>query len=76
MQIKIDYIFWSRQSLLENLVEKYGVEGEKKEVTSGDKVRVAGILFNDSQLQEYISDMLGKTKRTNIRADLDTYYSC
>ena len=38
----------SQQRLLESLFEKYGVEGEKKDVTTGDKVRVAGILFNSS----------------------------
>ena len=61
----------SQQRLLESLFEKYGVEGEKKDVTTDDKVRVAGILFNNSQLREYIPDMLGKTRGSNIRAEID-----
>jgi hypothetical protein len=34
--------------LLEFLFKKYRVEGETKEVTTNDKVRVASILFNHS----------------------------
>jgi hypothetical protein len=56
---------------LEFLLENYGVKGETKEVTTNDKVRVIGILFNHSQLQEYIPEMLGKTRESNVRADLD-----
>ena len=39
-----------QQNLLEFLFKKYRVEGKKREATTDDKVWVAGILFNDSQL--------------------------
>jgi hypothetical protein len=65
----------SQQNLLEFRFKKYGVEEEMKEVTTDDKVRVAGILFNHSQLQEYIPDMLGKTRGSKVRADLDAMSS-
>jgi hypothetical protein len=61
----------SQQNLLEFLFKKYGIEEEMKEVTTNDKVQVAGILFNHSQLQEYISDILGKNRGSKVRADLD-----
>jgi hypothetical protein len=60
-----------QQRLLEALFEKYGVKGEKKDVTTDDKVHVTGILFNNSQLREYIPDMLGKTRGSNTRAEID-----
>jgi hypothetical protein len=53
------YILLQR-TLLECHFEKYRVEGEKKEVSNGNKVRIAGIIFNDSQLREYISDLWGR----------------
>ena len=40
-------------------------------MTTDDKVHVTGILFNNSQLREYIPDMLGKTRGSNIRAEID-----
>ncbi len=44
---------------------------EKKEVTNDNKVQVAEILFNDSQLREYIPDKLGKTRGGKVKADID-----
>jgi hypothetical protein len=38
----------SQHNVLEFLFKKYRVEGETKEVTTNDKVRVASILFNHS----------------------------
>ena len=56
--------------------KKYEYVGEKKSVTTKNKVRVASFICNDSQLQEYISDMLDKTSGSNFRADLDAEVSC
>jgi hypothetical protein len=50
----------SQQKLLELLFEKYGVEGEKKEATTDNKIQVAGIVF--SELREYIPAMLGSLR--------------
>jgi hypothetical protein len=41
----------SQKNLLEFLFKKYGIEEETKKVTTDDKVRVAGILFNHSQCE-------------------------
>jgi hypothetical protein len=60
---------------LEFLFKKYGVEEEMKEVTTDDKVWVVGILFNRSQMQEYIPNMSGKTRGSKVRADLDAVSS-
>ena len=65
------FYFLSQQKLVELLFEKYGVEGEKKNVTSDVKIRVAGILFNHSELLKYILDILGKMRGSQFRADLD-----
>jgi hypothetical protein len=35
-----------------------------------------GILFNDSQLQEFIPDLLGKVRGGNVRADQYAPSSC
>jgi hypothetical protein len=48
----------------------------QKEVTTNDKVWVMGILFNDSQLQDYIPDMLGKMRGGHFWPDLDVASSC
>ncbi len=58
-----------QQKLLELLFEKYGVEGETKEATTKDKIRVAGSVF--SELREYIPDMLGCLRGSKIRVELD-----
>jgi hypothetical protein len=65
------FYFLSQKKLFELVFEKYGVEGEKKNVTSDDKIRVAGILFSYSELRECIPDMLGKMRGSQFRADLD-----
>ncbi len=57
------------QKLLELLFEKYGVEGETKEATTDNKIRVVGIVFDE--LCEYILDMLGSSRGSKIRAELD-----
>jgi hypothetical protein len=54
---------------LELLFEKYGVEGETKEATIDDKIQVAGIVFSESR--KYIPDMLGSSRGSKIRAELD-----
>ncbi len=59
----------SQQKLLELLFEKYGVEGEMKEATTDDKIQVAGIVFGE--LCKYIPDMLGSSRGSKIRAELD-----
>ncbi len=59
----------SQQKLLELLFEKYGVEGEKKEATTDNKIQVAGIVF--SELREYIPAMLGSLRWSKNRAELD-----
>ncbi len=70
--VRDKFYILSQQKLLEFLFKKYQVKEETKEVTTNDKVRVAGILFNHSQLREYIPDMmLGKTRGSKVRADLD-----
>lgn len=66
--------FWlSQAALLGHLFEnKYGPEPEKKKVTVDDKVRLAGIMLNDEQIRtNYIADLIGKTKDTGIRSDID-----
>ncbi len=40
-----------------------------KEVTTDDKIRVVGIIFGE--LREYIPDMLGSSRGSKIRAELD-----
>ncbi len=59
----------SQQKLLELLFEKFGVKGETKEATTDGKIQVASIVF--SGLLEYISSMLGSTRGSKIRAELD-----
>ncbi len=59
----------SRPTLLELLFEKYGVEGKTKEATTDNKIQVAGIVFGE--LREYIPDMLGSSRGSKIRAELD-----
>jgi hypothetical protein len=59
----------SQQKVLELLFEKYGVEGETNEATTDDKIQVAGIVF--SELRECIPDMLGSSRGSKIRAELD-----
>jgi hypothetical protein len=59
----------SQQKLLELLFEKYGVEGETKEATTDDKIRVAGIVFG--KLRKHIPDMLGSSRGSKIKAELD-----
>jgi hypothetical protein len=63
------FIFLLQQKLLELLFEKYGVEGERKEATTDDKIQVAGIVFGE--LSEYIPDMLGSLRGSKFRAELD-----
>ncbi len=58
-----------QQKLLELLFEEYGVEGETKEATTDNKIQVAGIVFGESC--KYISDMLGSSRESKIRAELD-----
>ncbi len=58
-----------QQELLELMFEKYGVEGETREATTDNKIRVAGIVFDE--LHEYILDMLGSSRGSKIRAELD-----
>ncbi len=53
------FYYLSQQKLFEILFEKYGVEGEKKNVTTDDKIRLACILFCQSELRDYIPDMSG-----------------
>jgi hypothetical protein len=50
------------------------VEGETKEATTDDKVQVVGIVF--SELREFIPDMLGSTRGSKIRAELNAAASC
>ncbi len=45
------------------------MEGETKEATRDDKIRVAGIVFGE--LCKYIPDMLGSLRGSKIRAELD-----
>ena len=48
------------------------IEGEKKRITTDDtKIHVAGILFNFPDVLKYIGAMIGKTKATGNRDDLD-----
>ncbi len=45
------------------------MEGETKEATIDDKIQVAGIVFSESR--KYIPDMLGSSRGSKIRAELD-----
>ncbi len=45
------------------------MEGETKEATTDNKIQVAGIVFGE--LCEYIPDMLGSSRGSKIRAELD-----
>ena len=65
------FYYLPQQKLFEILFEKYGVEAEKKNVTTDDKIRIAGIIFCHSELREYLPDMLGQTRGSQYRADID-----
>ena len=62
----------SQQSLLEHIfVEKFGPLQDTKKVTTDDKVRVAGVAFMDSTVQQCITSMIGKARGSRRRAELD-----
>ena len=65
------FYYLSQQKLLEILFAKYGVEGEKKNVNTDDKIRIASIIFCHSELYKYIPDMLGQTRGSQYRADMN-----
>lgn len=63
---------YSQEQIVCYLYQKYGPEGEKKRITTDDtKIHVAGILFNFPDVLKYIGAMIGKTKATGNRDDLD-----
>lgn len=61
----------SQQQLFEYLfVEKYGPKPEIKKVTTDNKVQVAGIVFMDNDMQQWITSMIG-TARIGNWASID-----
>lgn len=68
---RVTVFIYSQELIVRFLYDKYGPEGEKKRITTDDKIRVAGILFNCPDVRKYIGAMIGKTKATGNRDDLD-----
>ncbi len=56
--------------MLEKFYQRYGGNKSEKRATTDDKVRVAGILITNEEMQEYLPDLTGKSLAGN-RQSLD-----
>jgi hypothetical protein len=70
MAIEISFISYRSRICWSFFLRNTELKKRQKKLPN-DKVQVVSILFNHSQLQEYIPDMLGKTRGSKVRVDLD-----